>query len=74
MSVFNDTSADEWNPANMVPTGRGFCLALGHMPSRHDIRWIKLPERHIYEFDGDGWYRVDPPEPKFLEPGELKHG
>jgi hypothetical protein len=74
MSVFKDTSSDEWNPANMVPTGYGFSLALDHMPSRHDIRWLKLPERHIYEFDGDGWYRLDPPESKRLPAGEIPHG
>lgn len=66
--------SDEYNPANMVPTGYGFCLAIKGMPRRTDVRWLKLPERHVYFFDGDGWYRLDPPEPKFLPLGELNHG
>ena len=67
--------SDEFNPANMVAVdGYGFCLALRTMPSRHDIRWLKLPERHVYFFDEDGWYRLSPPENKFLPAGELAHG
>ena len=64
--------SDEFNPANMVPTGFGFCLKLDRMPTRRDIRWLKMPEGHIYDFDGDGWYRIDPPEKKFIDP--KKHG
>ena len=65
---------DEFNPANMVPTGWGFCFKSPTMPHRHDVKWLKIPEEHIYEFDGDGWYRLDPPEKKFLPPGDLPHG
>jgi len=60
--------SDEFNPANMVPTGFGFCLRSERMPTRHDVRWLKMPERHVYFFDGDGWFRLDPPEKKFIDP------
>jgi len=67
--------SDEFNPANMVPVdGYGFCLKSENMPKRKDVRWLKMPEEHVYFFDGDAWYRRSPPEIKTLSPGDLKHG
>lgn len=43
-------------------------------PREVDMLWIKMPEQHVYQWDGDGWYRISPPEPKFLPPGDLPHG
>jgi quercetin dioxygenase-like cupin family protein len=65
---------DEFEPSKLVPTKYGFALAQESMPHRQDVRWLKLPERHIYCFDGDGWYRLEPPEPIRLPTGDLHHG
>lgn len=43
-------------------------------PSRRDLMWMKMPEKHIYTFDGDGWFRIDPPEMVFIPDGDLNHG
>lgn len=42
-------------------------------PREYDMHWMKMPEKHLYTWDGDGWYRIQPPEPNFV-PGDLPHG
>lgn len=44
---------------SMVETDYGWALASHQPPRRIDINWLKLPERTVYYFDGDGWYRMD---------------
>ena len=43
-------------------------------PKEVDMLWIKMPEKHTYGFDGDGWYRIDPAEPQRIPDGDLNHG
>ncbi len=60
---------------NMVETDYGFALESEKMPCRGETNvWKKMPEGHIYLWDGDGWYRVKPPEKHFLPAGDLPHG
>lgn len=56
----------------MEPTEFGWALASETMPHRGETNiWMKLPERHVYLWDGDGYERVSPPEQKFVP---FKHG
>lgn len=43
-------------------------------PKEIDLHWVKMPENHIYTWDGDGWYRISPPEIVRFPAGDLKHG
>ena len=72
MSAFKEN--DEYDPKNFVETEFGFALQQEEMPKRHDVFWKQMPSGHIYTFDGDGWLRLKPPEPKLYPPGDLKHG
>jgi hypothetical protein len=72
MSRFNEN--DEYDPKRMVETPFGFALESDTMPNRRVCFWLKTPERHIYTFDGDAWFRLHPPEPKLYPPEDLKHG
>jgi hypothetical protein len=60
---------------SMVETEYGWALASRKPPKRIDINWLKLPERQVYFFDGDGWYRMDG---QGFQPGraagDLPHG
>ena len=71
MSHFKET--DEFDPANMVKTDYGFALKQERMPSRHDVFWLKMPEESIYVWEGDGWLRLRPPEPKLYPAKDLPH-
>lgn len=62
------------NSDQIEKTEFGWAIACETMPYRKDMMWLKLPERHIYQFDGDGWFRVKPPEPGFIPEGDLNHG
>lgn len=56
----------------MEMTDFGWALVSDTMPPRGETNvWLKLPERHVYMWDGDGWERVSPPEPKFIT---INHG
>lgn len=59
--------------APMVWTDYGWALASLTPPYRRDLFWVKMPERHVYTWDGDGWYRIDPPEMVRFPFGDLKH-
>jgi len=41
--------------------------------SRHDLLWV-APSGNIYAWDGDGWYRISPPEIMPEAKGDLPHG
>lgn len=59
----------------MVETQFGWALVSPTMPRRGETNiWMKTPERHIYQWDGDGWDRVSPPERQFLPYRDLDHG
>jgi hypothetical protein len=56
----------------MEQTEYGWAVVSEKMPRRGEGHlWLKIPERHIYDFDGDGWYRIQPPEDHFVP---LNHG
>lgn len=61
---------------NMVPTEFGFAVESVDMPRRGETNiWKKMPEGHVYLWDGDGWLRVSPPELHYINHGEhLPHG
>jgi hypothetical protein len=72
MSAFKEN--DEYEPTKFERTDFGFALAQEAMPHRRDVFWLKLPERHVYSFDGDGWIRLNPPEKRIFPRTELPHG
>jgi hypothetical protein len=72
MSRFKESY--EYAPKNFEQTDFGFALVQDGMPHRHDVFWLKTPERHLYSFDGDAWFRLHPPEPKLYPPTHLNHG
>lgn len=43
-------------------------------PTRRDLFWIPAGTNHIYVWDGDGWYRIRPPEMAVYNGKELPHG
>lgn len=43
-------------------------------PTRKDLFWIPEGTDEIYQWDGDGWFRVRPPEMVRYPDGDLKHG
>jgi hypothetical protein len=52
---------------DMVPTEFGWALSSETMPPRGMTNiWKKMPEGHVYLWDGDGWARVSPPEKMFI--------
>lgn len=55
----------------MADTHFGWANISLEPPHRVDMPWMKMPERHLYVWDGDGWYRVDPPEKAFIPDGDL---
>ena len=55
-----------------VYTHFGWARASIDPPKDIDLHWVKMPEKHVYTWDGDGWYRIDPPERHWI-PGDLKH-
>jgi len=56
-------------------TDWGWAVTSDIMPPRGLTNiWKKTPENHVYLWDGDGWYRVSPPEKVFLPYGDLNHG
>lgn len=60
---------------NMSQTDYGWAMESETMPRRGEANvWKKMPEGHIYFWDGDGYYRVSPPEPHFLPFTDLNHG
>jgi hypothetical protein len=45
----------------------GWALVSEKMPARGETNiWLKIPERHVYLWDGDGYERVAPPEMKWI--------
>lgn len=62
------------NDETLVETEFGWAVQSDTPPKRKDMNWLKTPENHIYYFDGDGWYRLKPPETAFLPDRELPHG
>jgi hypothetical protein len=59
---------------DIVQTEYGWAVASERPSMRRDMYWLKLPERHVYYWDGDGWYRVDGEKIDFIPDGELPHG
>lgn len=57
-----------------VWTDFGWGIASIDPPYRLDLVWMKMPEKHIYQWDGDGWYRIQPPESRFIPDQDLPHG
>lgn len=43
-------------------------------PADKHLLWMKLPEQHLYEWDDDGWHRLEPPEYQPMCDGDLPHG
>lgn len=68
----NPTS--EVSEAPMVQTEFGWALASLTPPYRTDLFWVKMPERHVYTWDADGWYRIKPPERAPIPDHDLPHG
>lgn len=60
--------------SDLRETNFGWCVARKTPPRRKDMNWLKIPEQHVYFFDGDGWYRLDAPDRTFIAQGELPHG
>lgn len=58
----------------MVYTEFGWAYASFDPPSDRALHWVKMPEKHIYTWDGDGWYRISPPEMEIVKYGDLPHG
>lgn len=54
--------SEEYDEKNIVQTDHGYAVRLEAEPSRRDLLWLKMPEEHIYFYDGDGWYRLSPAE------------
>ena len=69
----SEAKQNEVSEAPMVWTHYGFATVSIEPPSRRDILWSKMPENSIYTFDGDGWYRIDPPDQERFPDGDLKH-
>jgi hypothetical protein len=60
---------------NVSQTDYGWAVESEKMPCRGLTNiWKKMPEGHVYLWDGDGWYRVSPPEKQFLPAQDLPHG
>lgn len=59
---------------NLVETEYGWALASPTPPGRRDLYWKKTPENHVYFWDGDGWFRLQPPDRLPLKDQELPHG
>jgi hypothetical protein len=57
-----------------VWTDFGWAHASLTPPRDKDMHWIKMPEQHIYTWDGDAWYRIKPPEFQKIEERDLPHG
>ena len=74
MSKMKESGGDEYMPNHFVKTDFGFALAQEEMPHRRDVFWYKLPEGHVYSFDGDGWLRLNPPQKYIYPRGDLPHG
>lgn len=62
------------NDEKIVQTEVGWAIESETPPWRRDMFWCKTPERHVYTFQEDGWYRVVPPDRGFLPEGDLNHG
>jgi hypothetical protein len=60
---------------DMVQTQYGWATQSETPPHRRDIGfWLKLPERHVYQWDGDGWFPVEEPHRDRITEGDLDHG
>jgi len=62
----NDETVLEW-------TDYGYAYRGENPPKRQDVHWI-TPMEHIYAWDGDGWFRIRPPDRKQYPKGDLNHG
>jgi len=65
-------SAPEIREAPLVLTPYGWASASLTPPRDIGLLWAKMPEGHTYTWDGDGWYRIDPPD-QFYVSAELGH-
>lgn len=54
-------------------TDFGWATESATQPRDVSLHWWKLPEGHLYTWDGDGWYRLWPQEHRFIAE-ELPHG
>jgi hypothetical protein len=57
----------------MVLTDYGWGLE-SKMPTRKDLFWIPEGTKQVYTWDGDGWYRIKPPERPAHNGKDLAHG
>ena len=58
-------------PPVMEQTEYGWAFVSEKMPARGEANiWMKIPERHVYLWDGDGYYRAQPKELLFIP---IKH-
>lgn len=62
------------NKAPMVHTQYGWALASLTPPSDRMLLWVKMPERHIYDWEDGQWIRVAPPERPSHPIKDLDHG
>ena len=58
----------------MVLTDFGWALESPEPTSRHDLFWIPSGTNHVYSWDGDGWFRIRPPEKVPHTMKDLPHG
>lgn len=57
-----------------VLTDFGWANLSASEPRDREMLWFKTPEKHVYMWDGDGWYRVQPPERVRTIARDLPHG
>jgi hypothetical protein len=63
------------NNPNMEQTAFGWAVSSDTPPDPSDSwLWLKIPERHLYMLEGNGWHRIDPPEKQFIPLEDLPHG
>lgn len=61
------------NP-DMVATEFGFAIRSEKPPHRGEYSLWFTNTGQVYQWDGDGWTRLKPPEPHFLPAIEIPHG
>ena len=59
---------------SIVNTKYGWAVESADMPRRTDLLWLKLPEKHVYMWEDEGWLRISPPQRVPLDRKDLPHG
>lgn len=58
---------------DLIKTEFGWAVKKDRPPHTRDLYWM-TPAGNIYLWDGDGWYRVKPPERLPMKMEDLPHG